>query len=103
MSFTRPPLKHAFSVLATYKFTGKMLPRKREEEDMEKHRRLSLDAETAYYLRAADMRLVPCWDVPASVLAFLIQQRLVRVRCSRGVDALEVSAEGRIALLRYGD
>ena len=102
MSFTRPPLKHAFSVLATYKFTGRMLPRKREDEDMQKHRRLSLDAETAHYLNAADKREVACEDLPAGLLAFLVQQRLVRVRGSRGVDVLEVSAEGRLALLRYG-
>lgn len=67
------------------------------------NRRLALDAETAYFLMAADKREVASEDVPASVLAFLIQQRLVRVRGSRGVDVLEVSAEGRLALLRYGE
>ena len=63
------------------------------------HRRIAPTPEQAYWLRLADAREVACEDVPGSVLAFLIQQRLVRVRVARGVDVLEVSAAGRTALL----
>ena len=63
------------------------------------HRRLAPTPEQSYWLRAADTREVACEDVPASVLAFLISQRLVRVSGARGVDVLEVSATGRMALM----